>query len=187
MSLDLDQVVVDAQNAFASVEDNASLENEKARFLGKSGVLTDLLKGLGKLDPETRKTEGARINQAKSRVEEALTARRQALADALMNARLAAEAIDVTLPGRDVAEGSLHPVMNTWERVAKIFGSIGFDVADGPEIESDWMNFTALNNPDNHPARSMQDTFYIDGRDSEDKLLLLRTCLLYTSPSPRDS
>ena len=179
MSLDLDQVVVDAQNAFASVEDNASLENEKARFLGKSGVLTDLLKGLGKLDPETRKTEGARINQAKSRVEEALNARRQALADALMNARLAAEAIDVTLPGRDVAEGSLHPVMNTWERVAKIFGSIGFDVADGPEIESDWMNFTALNNPDNHPARSMQDTFYIDGRDSEDKLLLLRT---HTSP-----
>ena len=179
MSLDLDQVVVDAQNAFASVEDNASLENEKARFLGKSGVLTDLLKGLGKLDPETRKSEGARINQAKSRVEEALTARRQALADALMNARLAAEAIDVTLPGRDVAEGSLHPVMNTWERVAKIFGSIGFDVADGPEIESDWMNFTALNNPDNHPARSMQDTFYIDGRDSEDKLLLLRT---HTSP-----
>jgi hypothetical protein len=162
-----------------AVEDNASLENEKARFLGKSGVLTDLLKGLGKLDPETRKTEGARINQAKSRVEEALTARRQALADALMNARLAAEAIDVTLPGRDVAEGSLHPVMNTWERVAKIFGSIGFDVADGPEIESDWMNFTALNNPDNHPARSMQDTFYIDGRDSEDKLLLLRT---HTSP-----
>jgi len=161
------------------VEDNASLENEKARFLGKSGVLTDLLKGLGKLDPETRKSEGARINQAKSRVEEALTARRQALADALMNARLAAEAIDVTLPGRDVAEGSLHPVMNTWERVAKIFGSIGFDVADGPEIESDWMNFTALNNPDNHPARSMQDTFYIDGRDSEDKLLLLRT---HTSP-----
>ncbi|WP_439890944.1 phenylalanine--tRNA ligase subunit alpha [Ralstonia sp. 25C] len=179
MSLDLDQVVVDAQNAFASVEDNASLENEKARFLGKSGVLTDLLKGLGKLDPETRKTEGARINQAKSRVEEALNARRQALADALMNARLAAEAIDVTLPGRDVAEGSLHPVMNTWERVAKIFGSIGFDVADGPEIESDWMNFTALNNPDNHPARSMQDTFYIDGRDSDDKLLLLRT---HTSP-----
>lgn len=179
MSLDLDQVVAEAQNALASVQDNASLENEKARFLGKSGVLTDLLKGLGKLDPEARKSEGARINQAKSRVEDALNARRQALADALMNARLAAEAIDVTLPGRDVAQGSLHPVMRTWERVAQIFGSIGFDVAEGPEIETDWMNFTALNNPDNHPARSMQDTFYIDGRDSEDKLLLLRT---HTSP-----
>ena len=139
MSLDLDQVVADAQTAFASVEDNASLENEKARFLGKSGVLTDLLKGLGKLDPQTRKSEGARINLAKSRVEAALNDRRQALADALMNARLAAEAIDVTLPGRDVAEGSLHPVMNTWERVAQIFGSIGFDVADGGKLF-----FTAL-------------------------------------------
>ncbi len=159
MSLDLDQIVADAQAAFAAANDNATLENEKARFLGKTGALTELLKGLGKLDPETRKTEGARINQVKQQVESALQARRQALADALMNARLAAEAIDVTLPGRAVARGSVHPVMRTWERVEQIFGSIGFDVADGPEIETDWMNFTALNNPDNHPARSMQDTF----------------------------
>ncbi|MGO4326781.1 phenylalanine--tRNA ligase subunit alpha [Cupriavidus sp. 2TAF22] len=179
MSLDPDQIVADAQAAFAAANDNATLENEKARFLGKTGALTELLKSLGKLDPETRKSEGARINQAKQRVEAALNARRQALADALMNARLAAEAIDVTLPGRAVARGSLHPVMRTWERVEQIFGSVGFDVADGPEIETDWMNFTALNNPDNHPARSMQDTFYVDGRDSEDKLLLLRT---HTSP-----
>ncbi len=179
MSLDLDQVVADAQAAFAAANDNATLENEKARFLGKTGALTELLKGLGKLDPDARKTEGARINQVKQQVEAALQARRQALADALMNARLAAEAIDVTLPGRSVARGSVHPVMRTWERVEQIFGSIGFDVADGPEIETDWMNFTALNNPDNHPARSMQDTFYVDGRDSDDKLLLLRT---HTSP-----
>ncbi|CAG2155501.1 Phenylalanine--tRNA ligase alpha subunit [Cupriavidus laharis] len=179
MSQDLDQIVADAQAAFAAANDNATLENEKARFLGKTGALTELLKGLGKLDPETRKSEGARINQVKQQVEAALTARRQALADALMNARLSAEAIDVTLPGRAVSRGSLHPVMRTWERVEQIFGSIGFDVADGPEIETDWMNFTALNNPDNHPARSMQDTFYIDGRDSDDKLLLLRT---HTSP-----
>lgn len=179
MSLDPDQIVADAQAAFAAANDNATLENEKARFLGKTGALTELLKSLGKLDPEARKEQGARINQAKQQVETALQARRQALADALMNARLAAEAIDVTLPGRAVARGSLHPVMRTWERVEQIFGSIGFDVADGPEIETDWMNFTALNNPDNHPARSMQDTFYIDGRDSDDKLLLLRT---HTSP-----
>ncbi|UBM12584.1 phenylalanine--tRNA ligase subunit alpha [Cupriavidus metallidurans] len=177
--MDLDQVVADAQAAFAAANDNATLENEKARFLGKTGALTELLKGLGKLDPDARKTEGARINQVKQQVEAALQARRQALADALMNARLAAEAIDVTLPGRSVARGSVHPVMRTWERVEQIFGSIGFDVADGPEIETDWMNFTALNNPDNHPARSMQDTFYVDGRDSDDKLLLLRT---HTSP-----
>lgn len=179
MSQDLDQIVADAQAAFAAANDNATLENEKARFLGKTGALTELLKGLGKLDPETRKAEGARINQVKQQVEAALQARRQALSDALMNARLAAEAIDVTLPGRAGSRGSLHPVMRTWERVEQIFGSIGFDVADGPEIETDWMNFTALNNPDNHPARSMQDTFYVDGRDSDDKLLLLRT---HTSP-----
>ncbi|WP_205683724.1 phenylalanine--tRNA ligase subunit alpha [Cupriavidus malaysiensis] len=177
--MDLDQIVAGAQAAFAAANDNATLENEKARFLGKTGALTELLKSLGKLDPEARKSEGARINQAKQQVEAALNGRRQALADALMNARLAAEAIDVTLPGRTVARGSLHPVMRTWERVEQIFGSIGFDVADGPEIETDWMNFTALNNPDNHPARSMQDTFYVDGRDSEGKLLLLRT---HTSP-----
>jgi phenylalanyl-tRNA synthetase alpha chain len=136
MSLDLDQVVADAQAAFAAANDNATLENEKARFLGKTGALTELLKGLGKLDPEARKTEGARINQAKQQVEAALPARRQALADALMNARLAAEAIDVTLPGRRRAwqpSGDAH-----LERVEQIFGSIGFDVADGPEIETDW-------------------------------------------------
>src|SRR6201992_3828539 len=126
-SMDLDQIVADAQSAFEHAADVTTLENEKARFLGKSGALTELLKGLGKLDPEARKTEGARINVAKQQVEAALTARRQALADALLNQRLAAEAIDVTLPGRRPAGGSLHPVMQTWERVEQIFGSIGFD------------------------------------------------------------
>src|ERR1700756_2908707 len=134
-SMDLDQLVADAQKAFNEAADGVTLENEKARFVGKA--------------------EGARINVAKQRVEAALAARREALAEALLNQRLAAEAIDVTLPGRGNGVGSLHPVMQTWERVEQIFGSIGFDVADGPEIETDWMNFTALNNPDNHPARSM--------------------------------
>ena len=112
-------------------------------------------------------------------MEGALTARRQALADALLNQRLASEAIDVTLPGRGAGAGSLHPVMRTWERVEQIFRSIGFDVADGPEIETDWYNFTALNSPENHPARSMQDTFYVDGKDAQGRQLLLRT---HTSP-----
>ena len=96
-----------------------------------------------------------------------------------MNQRLAAEAIDVTLPGRGIGAGTLHPVMRTWERVEQIFRTIGFDVADGPEIETDWYNFTALNSPENHPARSMQDTFYIDGKDADGRPLLLRT---HTSP-----
>jgi phenylalanyl-tRNA synthetase alpha chain len=177
--MDLDRIVADAQEAFSRAPDNVTLENEKARFLGKSGMLTELLKGLGKLDAEARKAEGARINVAKQQVEAALTARRDALAQALLEARLTAEAIDVTLPGRGNGAGSLHPVMQTWERVEQIFGSIGFDVADGPEIETDWYNFTALNSPENHPARSMQDTFYVDGKDASGRSLLLRT---HTSP-----
>jgi len=177
--MDLDRIVADAQEAFSRAPDSVTLENEKARFLGKSGMLTDLLKGLGKLDAEARKAEGARINVAKQQVEAALAARRDALAQALLEARLTAEAIDVTLPGRGCGAGSLHPVMQTWERVEQIFGSIGFDVADGPEIETDWYNFTALNSPENHPARSMQDTFYVDGKDAGGRPLLLRT---HTSP-----
>ena len=177
--MDLDQIVADAQEAFSRALDSTTLENEKARFLGKAGMLTELLKGLGKLDPEARKAEGARINVAKQQVEAALTARRDALAQALLEQRLTAEAIDVTLPGRGTGAGSLHPVMQTWERVEQIFGSIGFDVADGPEIETDWYNFTALNSPENHPARSMQDTFYVDGKDAGGRPLLLRT---HTSP-----
>jgi phenylalanyl-tRNA synthetase alpha chain len=177
--MDLDQIVADARKAFGEAADSVTLENEKARFLGKAGVLTELLKGLSKLDPAARKTEGARINVAKQQVEAALVARREALAGALLNQRLAAEAIDVTLPGRGHGVGSLHPVMQTWQRVEQIFGSIGFDMADGPEIETDWYNFTALNSPENHPARSMQDTFYIDGNDAGGRPLLLRT---HTSP-----
>jgi phenylalanyl-tRNA synthetase alpha chain len=177
--MDLDRIVADAQEAFSRADDSATLENEKARFLGKAGMLTEMLKGLGKLDPEARKAEGARINVVKQQVEAALTARRDALAQALLEARLTAEAIDVTLPGRGMGAGSLHPVMQTWERVEQIFGSIGFDVADGPEIETDWYNFTALNSPENHPARSMQDTFYVDGADAGGRPLLLRT---HTSP-----
>ena len=175
----LDPIVEDAKRDFSKASDPAALEDAKARYLGKSGLLTERLKALGGMSPDERKTAGAQINQAKTAVEDALNARRQALANQVLQARLAAESIDVSLPGRGQALGSLHPVMRTWERVETIFHSIGFDVADGPEIETDWYNFTALNNPENHPARSMQDTFYIDGHDGEGKPLLLRT---HTSP-----
>ena len=175
----LDQLVVQAQADFAAATDAAALENAKAKYLGKAGQITELMKGLGKLPPEDKKAQGAVINVAKTQIETALTARRDALADAQLQTRLNAEAIDVTLPGRGRSIGGIHPVMRTWKRVEEIFGSIGFDVADGPEIETDWTNFTALNSPENHPARSMQDTFYIDGKDSDGKQLLLRT---HTSP-----
>ena len=175
----LDQLVEDAKRDFAKAVDPAALEDAKARYLGKAGILTERLKALGKLSPDERKSAGAEINLAKTAVEAALHARRQALADAVLHLRLAAEAIDVSLPGRGQQVGSLHPVMRTWERVEAIFHSIGFDVAQGPEIETDWFNFSALNSPENHPARSMQDTFYVDSNDDQGKPLLLRT---HTSP-----
>ncbi|MDL2357536.1 MAG: phenylalanine--tRNA ligase subunit alpha, partial [Pseudomonadota bacterium] len=175
----LEQLVVAAQADFLAAEDAAALENAKAKYLGKTGQITEQMKGLGKLDPDQKKIQGALINAAKVQIETALTARRDALANAILAARLNLEAIDITLPGRGRSVGGIHPVMRTWERVEEIFRSIGFDVADGPEIENDWTNFTALNSPENHPARSMQDTFYIEGNDSTGKPLLLRT---HTSP-----
>lgn len=177
--VDLDQLVEHAKQDFAQAKDPAALEDVKAKYFGKSGILTEMLKGLGKLDPELRKTEGARINHAKTAIEHALQEQRQLFSEQLLQTRLSAESIDVSLPGRGVGSGSLHPVMRTWERVEEIFHSLGFDVAQGPEIENDWFNFTALNSPENHPARSMQDTFYVDGKDATGKQLLLRT---HTSP-----
>ncbi len=176
---ELEGIVERALDAFQAAGEPAALENAKARYLGKTGELTALLKGLGALAPEERRAAGARINAAKQRVEQALDARRRALAGAKLQARLAEEALDVTLPARGRGRGGIHPILRTWQRVEEIFGSIGFDVADGPEIENDWMNFTALNNPENHPARSMQDTFYVDLKDAHGLPLLLRT---HTSP-----
>lgn len=175
----LEQLVLLAKQDFKDAPDAVALENAKARYLGKTGLITEQMKTLGKMAPELRKVQGAVINTAKGRIEEALNERREELANEKMQARLNAEAIDVTLPGRGRGKGGIHPVMRTWERIERIFGSIGFDVADGPEIETDWTNFTALNSPENHPARSMQDTFYIEGNDTEGKPLLLRT---HTSP-----
>lgn len=172
-------VVAAALADFAACDTTASLEDAKARYLGKTGAITELLKGLGKLTPEHKKLHGAEINRNKELIESALKARRDALANDALNAKLAAESIDVTLPGRGRGTGGIHPVMKTWQRVEEIFASIGFDVADGPEIEADWFNFTALNNPPNHPARSMQDTFYVDMNGTDGLPLLLRT---HTSP-----
>lgn len=175
----LEQLVLLAKQDFKDAPDAVALENAKAKYLGKTGLITEQMKTLGKMAPELRKTQGAVINNAKGQIEGALNARRKELANEKLQARLNAEAIDVTLPGRGRGKGGIHPVMRTWERIERIFGSIGFDVADGPEIETDWTNFTALNSPENHPARSMQDTFYIEGNDTEGKPLLLRT---HTSP-----
>jgi len=175
----LEKIVSDALEQFGRIGDATELEQAKARFLGKAGALTGLLKALGKLPADERREAGSRINAAKDRLEAALEHRRDALAQLQLDARLAEEALDVTLPGRGASCGRLHPLTRTQERIEAIFRSIGFDVADGPEIETDWNNFTALNNPENHPARSMQDTFYVENQDAGGRPLLLRT---HTSP-----
>ena len=170
----LDSIVQDAVLLFAGITDAAQLEQAKARFLGKSGALTDLQKSLGKLAPAERPAMGARFNAAKEQIENALADQRDRISSAKLEAQLAQEALDVTLPGRGPGTGGLHPVTRTLERMEALFRSIGFEVAEGPEIESDYYNFTALNQPENHPARSMHDTFYLD-----DGKHLLRT---HTSP-----
>ncbi|WPB54985.1 phenylalanine--tRNA ligase subunit alpha [Xylophilus sp. GOD-11R] len=175
---ELDALVADATQAFSAARTPVDLENAKALFLGKAGRITELMKGLGALAVEEKKARGAVINQAKQAIEASLSERRKFLAEAELERQLRAESLDVTLPGRVRGEGGLHPVSLTLERIEGIFGSMGFSVADGPEIETDWFNFTALNTPADHPARSMHDTFYVDSGDAGAPLLL-RT---HTSP-----
>jgi phenylalanyl-tRNA synthetase alpha chain len=176
---DLSGIVARALADFAAARDPASLENAKARYLGKTGALTALQSTLKSVPSEQRRELGARFNAAKQQIEEALEARRGELAEGKLAARLAEEALDVTLPGRGRSRGAIHPVMRTWQRIEEIWRSIGFEVAEGPEIETDWYNFTALNSPENHPSRSMQDTFYVDLKDANGLPLVLRT---HTSP-----
>jgi phenylalanyl-tRNA synthetase alpha chain len=159
---DLTHLIAEAQSDFSNSATMNDLEVAKAKYLGKTGLLTDALKGLGKLSAEERPAAGAAINVVKQAVEAALTARREALLNAEQAKQLAQESIDVTLPARAQSQGGLHPVTLTLKRVEALFHSIGFEVATGPEIETDFYNFTALNIPEDHPARAMHDTFYID-------------------------
>ncbi|HSM97464.1 MAG TPA: phenylalanine--tRNA ligase subunit alpha [Gallionella sp.] len=159
---ELQKILDQALQQFALISDEAELEQVKARYLGKEGSLTVLLKGLGKLSAEERPAAGARINQVKQGIEAALQQRRDALQQNKLAQKLSAESLDVTLPGRGLGTGGLHPVTRTLERIEQLFHSLGFATASGPEIERDFYNFTALNIPENHPARAMHDTFYID-------------------------
>lgn len=170
---DLERLISEALSLFDRIEDADQLEQAKARYLGKSGALTGLLKGLGKLPAEERPAAGGRINQAKQELEDALARRREAIQARQLEARLGEETLDVTLPGRGLGSAGLHPVTRSLERIENLFRSIGFEVASGPEIETDFYNFTALNIPEDHPARAMHDTFYVEGGS------LLRT---HTSP-----
>jgi phenylalanyl-tRNA synthetase alpha chain len=173
MSVSLEQQVDAAQAAIQAVSDLAGLDAIRVQYLGKQGVLTAQMKQLGKLPQAERPAAGQQIHQAKQTVQASLAARKEALQQAVLRQRLASEKIDVTLPGRRAECGGLHPITRTMQRIQALFTSAGFSVAEGPEIEDDHHNFTALNIPEHHPARAMHDTFYFSEH------LLLRT---HTSP-----
>ncbi len=173
MTDSLETLLAQAEKDLASATDLQSLEQVRVRYLGKKGVFTQRMKELGKLPPEQRPQVGKVVNEARQKFQQALESRRAALQQAQLSKRLAAESIDVTLPGRGQRLEGLHPVTLTMRRIEKIFASVGFQVAEGPEIEDDYHNFEALNIPAHHPARAMHDTFYVDEHT------LLRT---HTSP-----
>jgi phenylalanyl-tRNA synthetase alpha chain len=173
MNANLETVCAQALAAVAAAADVPALEQVRVQYLGKKGEISALLKNLGGLSAEERPRAGALINEARDRVQDALEARRDLLLKAALAQKLATEAVDITLPGRNGTVGGLHPVTRTIERISRYFGSAGFVVAEGPEVEDDWHNFEALNIPATHPARAMHDTFYFDAQT------LLRT---HTSP-----
>jgi len=169
----VNQILEQALAEIATCEELSALDALRVHYLGKKGQVTALLKSLGTMEHEQRKAFGQAVNRAKAALAEAVNARKQVLQDIALNARLAGEKIDVTLPGRGQRRGGLHPVTHTLQRMADIFSRLGYDIATGPEVEDDYHNFESLNFPPHHPARAMHDTFYFgDGR-------LLRT---HTSP-----
>ncbi len=178
MSDDLQQLKDEIDAAIAAAEDLSALEAVRVSALGKKGQITERLKTLGGLDPEARKAAGQALNRLKDGVAEALEARRAELAEAELEARLAEERIDVTLPVRPDRLGRIHPISQTMEELVAIFGEMGFTVAEGPDIEDDFHNFTALNIPPEHPARQEHDTFYLPALAGGGRMVL-RT---HTSP-----
>ena len=169
----LDALLAEGKAAAEAASDVKTLDDVRVQYLGKKGHLTQLLKGLGQLTAEERPAAGARINEAKEALSDVLNARKESLEGTELEAKLSAEKIDVTLPGRQGQLGGLHPVTKTMDRIEAFFSRIGYSVAEGPEIEDDYHNFEALNIPSHHPARAMHDTFYFDAHQ------LLRT---HTSP-----
>ena len=177
---DLNKLESEILSAVAAANDEAALEAVRVGALGKKGSISALLATLGKMSPDERKTEGAKINLAKDKVTEALAARRDILKNAALDSRLASETIDVSLPVRETPaeQGRVHPLTQVWDEITTIFADMGFSVAEGPDIETDDYNFTKLNFPEGHPAREMHDTFFFN-RKPDGERLLLRT---HTSP-----
>jgi phenylalanyl-tRNA synthetase alpha chain len=174
MAESIEQMQADALAAIAAA-DAPALEALRVGLLGKSGTVTALLKSLASFEPEARKARGAEINELKTTLATALAARKAALDEAALTARLAAERVDVSLPPRPTPQGAIHPISRTAEEITAIFGAMGFTVKDGPDIETDWHNFSALNIPAHHPARAMMDTFYLDSAGARPPTLRTHT------------
>ena len=162
MQAELDRIVEQGQQSVAAATDLRALDQVRVDYLGKKGVLTERMKQLGQLDASERPAAGQAINVAKQQLQQQLEARREALQQAALEAKLAAESIDVTLPGRGQQRGGEHPLRRTLRRIEALFAQMGYEVAEGPEVEDDYHNFEALNIPASHPARAMHDTFYFD-------------------------
>jgi phenylalanyl-tRNA synthetase alpha chain len=158
--MQLEEIVAQAETAIANADNPQALDDVRVQYMGKKGQLTELLKGLGKLDPSERREAGQKINEAKQQVQTSINARKELLKAEELKAKLEAERIDVTLPGRNSAVGGVHPVTQTIRRIEQFFGDLGFSVEEGPEVEDGFHNFDALNIPANHPARADHDTFY---------------------------
>jgi phenylalanyl-tRNA synthetase alpha chain len=181
---DTTDLLTSARAAISGAKDAAALDAVRIEFLGKKGKVTELMKGLGALAPEQRKEQGARLNQLKTKIAEEIERRGAALGAAELDKRLIAERVDITLPARPIGEGRIHPISQTIDEIVAIFGDMGFVVAEGPDIEEDFYNFTALNIPPEHPARQSHDTFYINATSTspgatEPSPMVLRT---HTSP-----
>ncbi len=163
----------------AAAQDLGTLEALRVEFLGKQGSISGLLKTLGGMSPDERQQAGPQIHALREAVTEALAGRKASLEGAALEAQLASETIDLSLPAPEAARGTIHPVSQVMDELAEIFADMGFAVATGPEIEDDWHNFSALNMPENHPARAMHDTFYFPDKDAQGRDMVLRT---HTSP-----
>jgi phenylalanyl-tRNA synthetase alpha chain len=179
MTDDFQSLKTETDAALAAAGDMRAWDAVRVAVLGRSGTLTALLKELGKFPPEERRARGAALNEVKEALTAAIEARRLVLEGAALEARLAAERMDVTLPPRLAPPGLVHPISRTMEEMAAIFGAMGFAIAEGPDIEDDWRNFGALNIPAHHPARQDMDTFYVPGLDADGRQRVLRT---HTSP-----
>jgi phenylalanyl-tRNA synthetase alpha chain len=176
---DLSHLEAEISAAIVAAKDERELEELRVATLGKKGSISERLKGLGKMGPEERKTAGAALNELRDKVTKNIEARRAVFAEQALEARLKTETVDVTLPARPEAKGTIHPVTQVWQEVVAIFGDMGFTVAEGPHIETDWYNFGALNMPPEHPARQEHDTFYFNPRPGSNDRMVLRT---HTSP-----